>query len=192
MNETISRRKMLSMTAGAAAGASWVFALDGKGGGVRAASASGDFVPSVFSGEQLESVAVLCETIIPRTDTPGARDARVHEYIDVRLSGRYPDVQRRFLRGLNWLEGRCSAEFNKPIAQLSESECAELLNPISDRDDEHADNLKPGAEFFDELKRLTIHGYYTSREGRVETLGLPEHIGMEQWVGCTHSGDDHT
>lgn len=183
---TLSRRKLLGMAAGAAAGTSWVFALDAKGNVVRAASADGAFTPSILTPNQLDAVAQLCETIIPRTDTPGAIDARVHEYIDVRLSGMYEADRRSFLRGLNWLEGRASLH-GRSIAELDAAERISLLDPISDKHDNHSQAVKPGVDFFRTLKNWTIHGYYTSREGRVQTLGLPESQGMQQWVGCTHS-----
>ena len=61
----------------------------------------------------------------------------------------------------------------------------------SDTRNSHPDELKIGAELFRDLKTKTIVGYYTSKEGRVEELGLPEHTMMTTFNGCTHSGDDH-
>ncbi len=191
MTDIISRRKMLGITAGAAAGASWVFALNGRREVVLAQSDGTAFAPTVLSPDQLEAVAALCDTLIPKTNTPGARDARVHEYIDVRLSGRYADEQQRFLTGLTWLEERSTAKYGNGISKLSDADRIALLEEISDEHDTFADDLKPGAAFFVELKGMTIHGYYTSRDGRVETLGLPDHLGMQQWVGCTHAGGEH-
>ena len=36
--------------------------------------------------QQLEKVSVLCELIVPETDTPGARAAKVDQYVDFALS----------------------------------------------------------------------------------------------------------
>ena len=44
-----------------------------------------DWEPRVLSAEQARTVDVLSELIIPRTDTPGARDANVYRYIDLML-----------------------------------------------------------------------------------------------------------
>src|SRR4029450_8640250 len=49
--------------------------------------------PRFFSNVQNETVAVIAELIIPQTDTPGARAARVHEHIDLVLSEESPAVQ---------------------------------------------------------------------------------------------------
>lgn len=195
MSQELSRRAVLGMAAGAAATAlpasKWIFALNGEGNVVRAATTD-DWKPAVLTQAQADSLAVLVETIIPRTDTPGARDARVHEYIDIVLSSRYPEGRRSFLRGLNWLEGRCSGIYRKPISELAEGQCTELLKSISDENDDFPADLKEGAAFFRELKRFTIQGYYMSLEGRVEELGLPASPKMEVFRGCTHSGDDHS
>jgi hypothetical protein len=51
--------------------------------------------------------------------------------------------------------------------------------------------LKPGASFFTNVKTKTVFGYFTSREGWVEELGRPEHVGMETWMGCSHQEGTH-
>ena len=81
MAEQMTRRAMLTRTAGAAAvavtGSNWVFAFDESGNVVKAATKDGKWVPDFFSKKEIELVAKLCETIIPKTDTAGAMDARV-------------------------------------------------------------------------------------------------------------------
>jgi len=34
-------------------------------------------------------------------------------------------------------------------------------------------------------------GYYTSLEGRVQELGLPEAVSMQTWRGCPHPDGEH-
>lgn len=197
METKITRRTVLGMAAGAAAtlsGSSWKFALDGQGNIVRAAAKEGaaQWTPVLFSTEQAREIAVLAETIIPRTDTPGAQDARVHEYIDLSLSVESERNQARFLDGLSWLENRCQSQFNASLSEAAESQIVELLSSVSDEHDSYPDDLKRGATFFAELKRRTIFGYYTSREGWVEELGRPDAVSMEQFKGCTHPLETHS
>ncbi len=83
---------MLGMTAGAAAtaiaGPEWIFVVSDSGKIVKAAGKGGGapWKPVFLSKKEAEQVAAVSEAIIPRTDTAGARDARVHEYIDLALS----------------------------------------------------------------------------------------------------------
>jgi hypothetical protein len=43
---------------------------------------------------QAETVATIAELILPATDTPGAREAQVPEFIDVILAEWYDDADR--------------------------------------------------------------------------------------------------
>ena len=46
-------------------------------------------------------VALISELIIPQTDTPGAKAARVNEFIDLIITDWYDDNERaNFLRGI--------------------------------------------------------------------------------------------
>jgi hypothetical protein len=58
----------------------------------------------VFSPDQQARVADLVDKIIPRTDTPGASDAMVPEFIDRKLS-LDPALSERFLAGLHSFDG---------------------------------------------------------------------------------------
>ena len=190
MKELVSRRAVLGM--GVGLGAAWVFRVGGDGRIVCAQAAAGEvWSPQVLSGEEARALANVCEAIIPRTDTPGAREARVHEYIDLELSVGSAGEQERFREGLKWVDARCSAEHGHGLAEAADEEVAAVLGPISDEHEEHAAELEPGAAFFRDVKRRTIFGYYTSKEGWVDELGRPEHAGMEQWVGCRHAGGEH-
>lgn len=198
----ISRRSLLKMTAGAATawtGTNWVFRATSDGRivkaqthGHEAGAAPAEFKPVFLTGAEVDQIAALCETIIPKTDTPGARDARVHEYIDVAMSVESEPIQKRFRDGLAWIEQYCQKQTKKGLAQASADQLITLLTPLSDKNATVADELKPGASFFTDLKSRTIFGFYTSREGFVEDLGRPEHIGMERWIGCPHPEGTHS
>lgn len=187
MPNEISRRNLLKLSAGAAtalAGANWIFRATGDGRVVKAQTeAAAAFKPEFFTEAEVQQLAAVCETIIPRTDTPGARDARVHEYLDVAMSVESEAVSKRFREGLAWLESYCKKETRKGLAEASPEQLIALLSTISDDNPNINADLKPGASFFTDAKARTIFGYYTSREGWVEELGRPEHIGMEKFVG---------
>jgi hypothetical protein len=58
----------------------------------------------VFSPEERKRVAELVDLIIPRTDTPGASDAHVPEFIDRKLS-LDAALKERFMAGLRGFDG---------------------------------------------------------------------------------------
>ena len=66
-----------------------------------------------------------------------------------------------------------------------------LLDSISDEQKDPPKSLLPGTTFFTDLKRRTIFGYYTSLEGRVQELGLPEAVSLQTWRGCPHPDGRH-
>jgi len=171
--------------AGAAAGGYWVFRATDDGRIIKAQSDEA-WAPVLLSAEEADRLAAVCEAIIPRTDTPGARDARVHEYIDVSLAIEGDGVQKRFRQGLAWLHGSCEEQTGRDLHEATPEQLVEVLTPLSDAHDAHPEELKPGASFFRDIKSRTIFAYYTSREGWVQELGRPASIGMESWTGCTH------
>ena len=136
----------------------------------------------LFDQHQNETVVVLSELIIPTTDTPGAKAAKVNEYIDLMLHDVDPDRGHTFLKGLGWLDGHAIGLHGSPFVALDEAQQVEILESLARGKDPE---LKPGAEFFAKLKRMTVEGYYTSRIGIAE---LNKH-GVPASFGCDH--DDH-
>ena len=193
MNTEMTRRAMLGMTAAATAlsATDWIFAFDSDGNVVKAETKNGKWSPDFFSKKEIEQVEALCETIIPQTTTSGARAARVHEYIDLLFSVDSESNQDGVRDGLKWLEKRCKKTLKTSIAKASPAERIALLEPLSDAHDSQPEDLRIGVSLFRDLKAKTITGYYTSKEGRVEELGLPEHTMMTSFEGCTHGADAH-
>jgi hypothetical protein len=136
-----------------------------------------------FSPEQAEYVAQLAETIIPQTDTPGARAVGVHLYIDKMLSAADPPEQARFLEGLKWLDERAGKVHGAPFAKLTGEQQYALLAPLAGGN--HSPEDQPGVRFFAIAKALTIDGYYTSADGFVSELGFSNGF-TGDFPGCTH------
>lgn len=194
MSDSISRRTLLKQSAAVAAAAAtahWLFKLDDLGNVVKAASKD-EWKPEHFSDKEIERIAKLCETIIPKTDTAGAMEARVHEYIDLIISIADKEEQKRFERGLSWMDKHCKKTQDTTLQKAEPHELIALLETVSDVNSSIPEDYEEGAAFFRELKRHTITGYYTSREGRVQELGLPEHTMMTTFQGCTHPAEEHS
>lgn len=146
----MNRRDLLKLTAIAAA-------APGTGAGQTAAR--------LFDAHQLETVATLAERIIPRTDTPGAREAQVHVYLDRILADGPPGTRVSFLEGLSWLDGYCLRTYEQPFQKLSEEQQIQVLTRLSGKPDPA---LRPGQAFFASMKQWTSSIYYATEAGHRE------------------------
>jgi hypothetical protein len=134
----------------------------------------------VFNAHQNETVTTLCELIIPQTTTPGARAARVNEFIDTFLGSVTASKKQEFLEGLQWIDHRSQELFQKPFVKATPQQQTELLTRLSVP---HSLEGPTGQNFFEQIKSLTVFGYYTSK------VGLEEELKFEGWVeyeGCKH------
>jgi hypothetical protein len=118
--------------------------------------------PQFFNANQLETVAVIADIIIPRTDTPGARDALVHLHLDKILAASDAQTQGAFLEGLKWLDGYSSRAYSKPFPQLDPDAQVRLLREVSEGS---KPELEPGKIFVGTAKRWTARIYYSTAIG---------------------------
>ncbi len=158
-----------------------------------------DWTPSYLTRSQSETVAEIAECIIPRTDTPGAKDALVHRFIDVYLKDcETAENQLSFITGLENIDKNADASFGKSFVKLSDQEKTDLLSRMDSgggekSDQELASELanegedviggKMDAEkFFASMKELTILGYFSSEVGAKEALVFDQIPG--DYLGC--------
>lgn len=87
---------------------------------------------SALTADQKELVATLADHILPRTDTPGARDVGVHDFIDVMMAGYYPKEERdRFVAGLARVDQRARTAFGKPFVQAPAAQQLQLVHALN-------------------------------------------------------------
>jgi glucoside 3-dehydrogenase (cytochrome c) hitch-hiker subunit len=121
----------------------------------------------ILDPHQHQTVAAVAELIIPETDTPGARAARVAEFIDLMVAEWCTEEQRaRFLDGLADLDRRSQAIIGRAFV---DGRLSEQTTTLSELEAEwlsfRVAGGKPEDHFFHQIKYLTIYGYYTSRVG---------------------------
>jgi hypothetical protein len=130
----------------------------------------GDGTWRALTSDQGELVATIGEHIIPATDTPGARAAGVHVFIDTMLAGHYGDEDRkRVLDGLADLDAQARRDCGRPFISCTGDEQRALLA----RADAEAFGPMAGrreASWFRTIKELTVLGYYTSEVGATQEL----------------------
>jgi hypothetical protein len=120
-----------------------------------------------LSSAQRSLVSAIADAIIPRTDTPGATDVGVHEWVDLIVAEYYSDAERSaFLSGLEAIETRVRSERGVTFAELQPDARNEIMTAL----DRPADRQAPEARAYTRLKQLVVHGYFTSERVQKEVL----------------------
>src|SRR5512134_501516 len=85
----------------------------------------------VLDAHQSATLLAIAEHIIPATDTPGARAARVDAFADVILAERYDDRERaRFLAGLADVDARARAATGRPFLEATAEQQVAVLTAL--------------------------------------------------------------
>ena len=128
------------------------------------------------------TVKAMTELILPRTDTPGAADVGVSEFIDLMLTEWYEEEDRaRFLNGLAEVDLRTQTLFGNNFVEGSPDQQSQILIWFGEKMIEEADatggrsrqrrGSSPRSEsFYPMLRRLTLTAYYTSEAGATQEL----------------------
>ena len=141
-----------------------------------AAACSSDVVRSApensdgFSAAQIAWLDEVAETILPETDTPGAKAADTGAFIALMVIDTYsPEEQDAFLEGMTTLEGECRASFGTGFVAAAPADRLALLQRI---DQERQEAAAP--HYFEAIKSLTVLGYFTSEIGYTQALRYVE------------------
>ncbi|HEY8484015.1 MAG TPA: gluconate 2-dehydrogenase subunit 3 family protein, partial [Longimicrobiales bacterium] len=141
---------------------------------------------ATLSRQQNDLVSTIAEIIIPETDTPGARAARVNEFIDAMLGSYYPDEEREaFLAGLERVDAHAQRLYGSPFLECTPEQQVEMIaaldreafggpaggTQVAAADDVAAQGTDPELlAFYRRMKELTLVGYYTSEVGATQEL----------------------
>jgi glucoside 3-dehydrogenase (cytochrome c) hitch-hiker subunit len=132
---------------------------------------------------QKATLVALSDTILPTTDTPGAVDVGVPEFIDLLLAEWYGDAEKaELLRGLDGLEERSRTVTGKGFAETNPAGRAEFLVTIDGKPGE-AGSLEAA---YRRLKDAIIFGYVTAKP--IATLRSTTPIIPGRYDGCVPIG----
>ena len=191
----IGRRAAIRTLAGgamaAAASATWVETLSAlarqqaHAHAAAAAIAVQDWAPRTLTAPQNDLVVALTELIIPATETPGAKAARVNRFVDQVLTDAPLPIRTSFVQGLDWIDTRSRELYKDGFLAVSPEQQTALLTRISA---EGNPNGEPpiGRDFFRALKGMTINGYYTTEIGLRQELGDDGQLFLLKFQGCNH------
>ncbi len=155
----------------------------------------------VLGERQASGLRAAAEAILPRTDTPGATDAQVTEFIDWMMAEWMHENERSaMLAAIDDLDRRAqathgtsfsaaTAEQQNGILAVMDAEVAELLTRDSagpgdeyvESPDSQPTPTAPAHPFY-QIKRWTLVGYFTSEPGMTEALKWNPFPG--RWEPC--------
>jgi hypothetical protein len=130
----------------------------------RVAASSQAWTPKFVPARHAALLAELVDVVIPATDTPGARDALVHVFVDLFVRDCHATEQQElFLGGLDGLDAASRKDFGRPFLEATREERLALLVRL---ERESLDRGEPAERSFVRmLKSMTLLGYFSSKPG---------------------------
>lgn len=171
MNQPIDRRQAIKRTAmlmGAAVSAS---AITGVLQGCKPTPEL-IYTPDFFTPDQARIITEVCEIIIPKTDTPGAKEAGVPGFIDTMLKDCYnKEDQDRFVEGLTTFDNEAKSTYGDRFVYCKPEQQTELVEKFHNAALQVAkENREAKKPFILMTKELTLLGFFTSEPGATQVL----------------------
>lgn len=127
-----------------------------------------DWMPSVFSEAQIAMLAEVAERIIPRTDTPGAKDALVHRYIDEAVRDNFTESEKsQILGAVGTFDAIAQSMYQKDFVSLSEVEMDAVIQKTADDAGAYTGD---DPQLFTTIKGMVAAGFFTSEVGATQAL----------------------
>ena len=131
----------------------------------------------VYLHSQKELLAALAETIIPATDSPGAIEAGVPDFVmKMVLENTITASQNRFIDSLKAVDPYAIEQFGKPYVRCSREQQNEVMQHF-EKEGKPFEGIPGkverkliGNSFFTTLKEYTCVGYFTSMVGANQAL----------------------
>lgn len=161
----MNRRELLKhialLTGASVVGAEWF--LTGCKNETSAAS------QGLFSDNDLALLDEIAETIIPRTQTPGAKDAHTGAFMAEYIRDCYTqDNQQIVVAGLKEIEQASRDRHKAAFVSLEPGQRAAILQVFSDAAQAAQSSEIP--HFFTLFQQLTLLGFFTSEQGYTQVL----------------------
>lgn len=126
-----------------------------------------------FSPGDVSFLDEVAETILPATSTPGAKAAKVGEFMTVMVRDCYEEKdQKVFMDGMKKLDEASKTKNGKSFIDSTPQQRHDLLVALDAEQKEYQKNRKEGdpTHYFRMMKELTLSGYFTSEVGATKAL----------------------
>jgi len=140
----------------------------------------------LFDTEQIGLLDEIAETILPETSTPGAKAARVGEFMTVMVKDCYSkEDQKVFTKGLSTLEDKFKERYGHSFMNSDKAKRTTFLTALDKEQKEFSVTKKPHEpnHYFSMMKQLTLLGFFTSEVGVTQALRYLPVPG--KYDGCT-------
>jgi hypothetical protein len=138
-----------------------------------------------FTTDDIAYLDEIAETIIPQTNTPGAKAAKVGAFMTVMVRDSYDERdQKTFREGMNKLNDASKKKLDHIFLEITPEQRKELLIEIDKEAKDYAKNAKENdaKHYFRLMKELTLLGFFTSEPGATQALRYVETPG--KYDGC--------
>lgn len=115
----------------------------------------------------------IAETILPKTNTPGAKDAEVGKFMKLMVTDCYEEKdQKTFVEGLGKLDEACNKMHSTSFIKATPQQRNDLLVSIDKEAKQYNQKKKEGDpnHYFTMMKQLTLLGFFTSKPGATQAL----------------------
>ena len=132
-----------------------------------------DWKPEFLNEDQASLVTQVAEIIIPKTDTPGAKDVGVPSFIDQVLKEVYsPEDQQRFINGLQAFNDEAKKAYSDKFTDLDEADQTAFVKKTHDEAIQVERTIDPAPKrpFILMMRELTMLGFFTSEVGATQVL----------------------
>lgn len=128
--------------------------------------------PVFFTEEQAANVSEITEMILPRTQTPGAKDLHVDVFVDLLCKETLsPSDQKHVLEGYEKFATLCQIDYKKAFTEMDHEERSAIMTKLG----EQTNTFNPSVwgstlgvqeplDFYRRVKQFTLIGYFTSEE----------------------------
>jgi len=149
-----------------------------------------------WSDDDIAYLNEIGETILPRTSTPGAKDANVGQFMTVMVNDCYEESDQKVFRdGMNKLNDLANEKYGSRFMKLSPQQRHDLLaqldkeakdyqkkvsafndkEELKEQQEDERGNLKyvrqhMSPHYFTMMKQLTMLGFFTSKPGMTQAL----------------------
>lgn len=132
-------------------------------------SASGSFLKA----DQIAFLNEVGETILPATSSPGAKAAKVGEFMDVMVRDCYTKRDQGIFReGMDRLDEQCKKDQGKSFMECSPAQRTAFLTKMDAKQKAYmaAKTPEQPSHYFRMMKELTLLGFFTSEVGATKAL----------------------
>jgi len=142
-------------------------------------------VSMAFTPDDVSYLDEIADTILPPTKTPGAKAAKVGQFITVMVNDCYDaNDQKTFHEGLGKLDDFANKTYSDSFMKLNPQQRHDLLVKLDGEQNDYMAKKKKEdpTHYFRMMKELTLLGYFTSEIGCTQARRYVETPG--RFDGC--------